>query len=102
MMPEESLDELLKTLFEAPEGTVHVLAQAMLDRDRTATGYHAHRLKGSAMLMGFRALVKTAAQIEHIATQTEDPVPADLGQQLLREADLTQKALRHFELRKAA
>jgi hypothetical protein len=102
MMPQESLDELLKTLFDAPEGTVHVLAQAMLDRDRAATGYHAHRLKGSAMLMGFRALVKTASQIEHIATQTEDPVPADLGQQLLREADLTQKAVRHFELREAA
>jgi two-component system, sensor histidine kinase len=101
-MPPDSLDELLKTLFDPPEGTVHVLAQAMLDGDRSATGYNAHKLKGTAMLMGFRALVKTAAQIEHIAQQTEDPVPADLGQQLLREADLTQKALRHFELREAA
>ena len=102
MMPEESLDELLKTLFEPPEGTVHVLAQAMLDGDRESTGYNAHKLKGTAMLMGFRALVKTSAQIEHIATQTEDPVSPELGQQLLREADLTQKALRHFELRQAA
>ena len=102
MMPQESLEELLKTLFESPEGTVHVLGQALRAGDRQAIGYNAHKLKGSAMLMGFRALVKTAAQIEHIATQTEDPVPADLGQQLLREADLTQKALRHFELRKAA
>jgi two-component system, sensor histidine kinase len=102
MMPEDSLDELLKTLFEPPEGTVHVLGQAMLDKDRDATGYNAHKLKGTAMLMGFRALVKTAAQIEHIATQTEDPVSAELGQQLLREAELTQKALRHFELRQAA
>ena len=102
MMPPDSLDELLKTLFDPPEGTVHVLAQAMLDGDRSATGYNAHKLKGTAMLMGFRALVKTSAQIEHIAQQTEDPVPADLGQQLLREADLTQKALRHFELREAA
>ncbi|MFP8779490.1 ATP-binding protein [Hydrogenophaga sp. RWCD_12] len=102
MMPEESLDELLKTLFDPPEGTVHVLAQAMLDQDREATGYNAHKLKGTAMLMGFRALVKTSAQIEHIATQTEDPVSPELGQQLLREADLTQKALRHFELRQAA
>ncbi|MGM9426972.1 ATP-binding protein [Hydrogenophaga sp. MI9] len=102
MMPEESLDELLKTLFEPPEGTVHVLAQAMLDQDRAATGYNAHKLKGTAMLMGFRALVKTSAQIEHIATQTEDPVSPELGQQLLREADLTQKALQHFEMRQAA
>ena len=102
MMPEESLNELLKTLFEPPEGTVHVLAQSMLDMDRSATGYNAHKLKGTAMLMGLRALVKTSAQIEHIATQTEDPVPAELGQQLLHEAELTQKALRHFELRQAA
>ena len=102
MMPEESLEELLKTLFEPPAGTVHVLVQAMLDKDRAATGYNAHKLKGTAMLMGFRALVKTSAQIEHISTQTEDPVSAELGQQLLREAELTQKALRHFELRQAA
>ena len=102
MMPEDSLEELLKTLFEPPEGTVHVLAQAMLDADRAAIGYNAHKLKGTAMLMGFRALVKTSAQIEHIATQTEDPVPAELGQQLLREADLTEKALSHFQLKQAA
>ena len=102
MMPDDSLDELLKTLFEPPEGTVHVLALAMLDGDREAIGYNAHKLKGTAMLMGFRALVKTSAQIEHIATQTPDPVPAELGQQLLRETELTQRAIRDFELRQAA
>jgi two-component system, sensor histidine kinase len=102
MMPEESLDELLKTLFEPPEGTVHVLGQALLDGDREAIGYNAHKLKGTAMLMGFRALVKTSAQIEHIATQTEEPVPPELGLQLLREAGLTRKALRDFELKLAA
>lgn len=102
MMPEESLEELLKTLFEPPEGTVHVLGQALLDGDRQAIGYNAHKLKGTAMLMGFRALVRTSAQIEHISTQTEDPVPAELGQQLLREADLTRQALRDFETVQAA
>ncbi len=102
MMPEESLDELLKTLFEPPEGTVHVLGQALLDDDREAVGYNAHKLKGTAMLMGFRALVKTSAQIEHITTQTEEPVPPELGLQLLREAGLTRKALRDFELKQAA
>lgn len=102
MMPEESLDELLKTLFEPPEGTVHVLGQALLDDDREAIGYNAHKLKGTAMLMGFRALVKTSAQIEHITTQTEEPVPPELGLQLLREAGLTRKALRDFELKQAA
>jgi signal transduction histidine kinase/ActR/RegA family two-component response regulator len=44
MMPEESLEELLKTLFEPPEGTVHVLGQALLDGDRQAIGYNAHKL----------------------------------------------------------
>ena len=102
MMPEDSLGELLKTVFEPPEGTVHVLAQAILDQDRAAIGYNAHKLKGTAMLMGFRALVRTSAQIEHIATQTEDPVPAELGQQLLREMELTQRAIRDFGLRLAA
>lgn len=102
MMPEDSLDELLKTVFEPPEGTVHELGQALLDGNRQAIGYNAHKLKGTAMLMGFRALVRTSAQIEHIATQTEDPVPAVLGQQLLREAELTRKALLDFELKQAA
>ena len=102
MMPEDSLGELLKTVFEPPEGTVHVLAQAILDQDRTAIGYNAHKLKGTAMLMGFRALVRTSAQIEHIATQTEDPVNAELGQQLLRDTTLTQKALQRFDQRQPA
>ena len=102
MMPDDSLGELLKTVFEPPEGTVHVLLQAMLDQDRQATGYNAHKLKGTAMLLGFRALVRTSAQIEHIATQTDDPVNAELGTQLLRDTALTQKALQQFELPQAA
>jgi len=102
MMPDDSLGELLKTVFEPPEGTVHVLAQSILDQDRKAIGYNAHKLKGTAMLMGFRALVRTAAQIEHLATQTEEPVGTELGQQLLRESALTQKALQQFELRQSA
>ncbi|QBM30074.1 ATP-binding protein [Hydrogenophaga pseudoflava] len=102
MMPQESLEELLKTLFESPEGTVHVLGQALRAGDRQAIGYNAHKLKGSAMLMGFRALVRTSAQIEHITTQTDDPVPAELGRQLLREANLTRQALRDFEPVQAA
>ncbi|MBE0587901.1 MAG: response regulator [Hydrogenophaga sp.] len=99
MMPEDSLDELLKTVFEPPEGTVHVLLAALSEGDRAAVGYNAHKLKGTCMLMGFRALVRTSAQIEHLATQTQEVVPVALGQQLLREMELTQKALRHFELR---
>ncbi|MBW8469032.1 MAG: response regulator [Thiobacillus sp.] len=101
MMPGDSLDELLKTVFAPPEGTVHVLLAALAEGDRAAVGDNAHKLKGTCMLMGFRALVKTSAQIEHLATQTQEVVPVALGQQLLREMELTQKALRHFELRQA-
>jgi hypothetical protein len=101
MMPEDSLDELLKTVFDPPEGTVHVLLAALSEGDRAAVGYNAHKLKGTCMLMGFRALVRTSAQIEQLATQTQEVVPVALGQQLLREMELTQKALRHFELRQA-
>lgn len=54
------------------------------------------------MLLGFRALANTLTQIEHIATQTDDPVPAELGRQLLREANLTRQALRDFEPVQAA
>ena len=78
-----------------------VLLAALAEGDRAAVGDNAHKLKGTCMLMGFRALVKTSAQIEHLATQTQEVVPVALGQQLLREMELTQKALRHFELRQA-
>jgi signal transduction histidine kinase/CheY-like chemotaxis protein/HPt (histidine-containing phosphotransfer) domain-containing protein len=102
MMPEESLEKLLSTLFESPEGTVNTLGQALLAGDRQAIGYNAHKFKGTAMLLGFRALANTLTQIEHIATQTNDPVPAELGRQLLREAHLTRQALRDFEPVQAA
>ncbi|OGB15716.1 MAG: hypothetical protein A2W72_23640 [Burkholderiales bacterium RIFCSPLOWO2_12_67_14] len=96
MMPEDSLNELLKTMFDPPEGTVHVLLEAMAHGDRHAVGYNAHKLKGTCMLMGFRALVRTSAQIEHLATQTQDVVPLALCQQLSHELELTRKALHHF------
>lgn len=98
MMPEDSLDEMLGTLFAPPEGTVHVLLQALNDQDRAAVGYNAHKLKGTAMLLGFKALTTISARIEHVATRTEDPLTDDLGPQLLREVDRTQQALRRYEL----
>ena len=102
MMPDDSLDELLKTVFEPPEGTVHVLVQALADGDRAAVGYNAHKLKGTAMLMGFRALVKTSAHIEQLVSQADQALPGGLGAQLLRDMDQTQKALRFFEMRETA
>jgi signal transduction histidine kinase/ActR/RegA family two-component response regulator len=97
MMPMDSLDELLKTVFEPPDGTVHVLVRAIADADRAAIGYNAHKLKGVAMLMGFRALVTISTQIEHLAMQTQDIVGAGLAQQLLRDATQTKKAIEGFQ-----
>ena len=96
MMPDDSLDELLKTVFEIPDGTVHVLAQAVFRDDREATGYNAHKLKGTAMLMGFRALVKTSQRIEELA-KSEEPVSHELANQLLLESEMTWKATRSFQ-----
>ncbi len=94
MMPSDSLDELLKAVFEPPDGSVHVLLQAVANGDREAMGYNAHMLKGAAMLMGFRALVKSSAQLEQWAAKADQPVHISLGAQLRRDAEQTQKALR--------
>lgn len=97
MMPEDSMGELLKSLFEAPHGTVHALLHAMAGDDRKTMAYQAHKLKGSAMLMGFHALVKTTAQVEYLATHTQDPIPDALRQQLWHEMELTQNAAHRLE-----
>jgi two-component system, sensor histidine kinase len=97
MMPADSLDELLKTVFDAPDGTAYVLAQCIAQGDRDAIGYNAHKLKGTAMLMGFRTLVASSSQIEYLALQTTDPIDTALGQQILREAALTKKAIARFK-----
>lgn len=64
MMPREMFEQLLDMLFKGPEGTALVLQQALADEDLEAIVYQAHRLKGSCMLMGLRALVAVAADIE--------------------------------------
>jgi len=98
MMPDDSLHELLKTVFEPPDGTVHVLLQALADGDREAVGYNAHKLKGTAMLMGFRALVKSSALLELQASQADQPIHISLGAQLRRDSEQTQKAVHRLEL----
>jgi two-component system, sensor histidine kinase len=102
MMPSETMNEMLGTLFDPPEGTVHVLLRALEGHDRADIGYNAHKLKGTAMLLGFLAIVKVSAHIEHLATQTGEELPADLSDQLQREVKVTQRALRALEDRQAA
>ncbi|WP_291008720.1 Hpt domain-containing protein [Hydrogenophaga sp.] len=54
--------------------------------------YNAHKLKGGAMLLGFRAIVKTAELIEQLATDhAGPPLPTGL------DMEATQLALRQFE-----
>jgi len=98
MMPTETMCEMLDTVFEPPEGTLPVLQAALLTGDREAVGYNAHKLKGTAMLLGFRAIIRTAAQIEQQAMQTTDPLSSDWVEQLQRDVDATRRALRQYEL----
>ncbi len=97
MMPEDSLDELLKTVFEPPEGTAHVLLEALREGDREAVHYNAHKLKGTSMLMGFRAIVRSSAQLEALSQDPQQPLHISLGVQLQRDLELTQKALAQLE-----
>ena len=97
MMPAASLDGMLRSVFDAPDGNVHVLARCIEAGDRAGVGFNAHKLKGAAMLMGFRALVVSSAQIEHLATHTQDPIGRAQRDDILHEAALTQKAIQRFK-----
>jgi signal transduction histidine kinase/DNA-binding NarL/FixJ family response regulator len=103
LMPDKGMHSLLKTLFEPPSGTLMVLLDVLQDPNATrgAIGFHAHKLKGTSLLLGFSAIARTAARIEHLANQTDDPLTPDLAQQLLSDLQATQAALRVFELNHA-
>ncbi len=94
MMPDASMHEMLDTLFAPPEGTVPQLLAALASGDRAEIHYKAHTLKGTAMLLGFRALAATSARIETLSTDSEGPrLPDALGVQLVRDMEATQQAL---------
>ncbi len=96
LMPHETLAELLATLFQRPDGSIPVLLTALENQDLAAVGYNAHKLKGTSMLMGLRAIVRTAAQIEEMVHKGEDPFTSGLAYQMTRDMELTQKALRQY------
>ncbi|MGQ3227103.1 MAG: Hpt domain-containing protein, partial [Hydrogenophaga sp.] len=56
--------QLLDMLFKAPDGTALVLQKALEDEDLEAIVYQGHRLKGSCMLLGLRALTAVSGDIE--------------------------------------
>ncbi len=94
MMPSASMHEMLDTLFAAPEGTVPQLLAALASGDRADIHYKAHTLKGTAMLLGFRALARTSARIEHLSQDPIGPhLPAALSEQLVHDMHVTQEAL---------
>jgi signal transduction histidine kinase/CheY-like chemotaxis protein/HPt (histidine-containing phosphotransfer) domain-containing protein len=94
MMPDASMHAMLDTLFAAPEGTVPQLLAALDSGDRAEIHYKAHTLKGTAMLLGFRALAKTSARIEALSQDEIGPrLPAALSEQLVRDMDATLQAL---------
>lgn len=68
MMPRETLAELLDMLFEGSQATVPLLQEALKVDDVIQAIYQSHRLKGSSMLLGLKALSGTAARIEKAAT----------------------------------
>ncbi|WP_374519847.1 ATP-binding protein [Hydrogenophaga sp.] len=99
MMPSDVHAELLGTLFAKPEGTVHALIDALARNDRTEVEHQAHRLKGSAMLMGFRAIVAVAARVEKLASEEGTVLPeAELTHDIQVAADSTQDAIKGFNL----
>ncbi len=96
MMPPDTMDELLSSLFAAPQGSVHLLVAALAGGDTAQIAYDAHKLKGTAMLLGFRALVRTSAQIERLAPEENVALRRELGNQLMVDMDRTQQALLQF------
>ena len=100
LMPQEALDDLLQTVFDPPHGTVPELLSALSAGQRQLIGDTAHKLKGTCMLLGFKAMATTSARIEHLALRTDDALPEDLADAIRRDAELTQLALAQYKTQK--
>ncbi|MBL0943311.1 MAG: response regulator [Hydrogenophaga sp.] len=96
MMPPGMHDELLDMLFKAPDGTAPQLEKALAEEDVAAVVYQAHRLKGSCMLMGLRALVEVSTQIEKAGQAGDLAQLRTLARRLTRDVHDTVEALPAF------
>lgn len=96
MMPSDMLAELLGMLFDGPDGTVPVLQRALAEEDVTAIVYQAHRLKGSCMLLGLRALVNVSGRIEKAGTSGDMQALRALADTLRVDVRDTRAALPAF------
>jgi two-component system, sensor histidine kinase len=97
MMPPETLTEMLKTVFDPPAGTAPELLQSLANGDREAVNHNAHKLKGTAMLLGFRALARSSALLEDQSKDPDVPMHISLGTQLRTDLERTQAALQQLE-----
>ena len=97
MMPADTLAELLGTLFEPPAGTVPVLMDALDKGEAAEIAYQAHKLKGTSMLMGFRAIVATSAWMERLAQEGLASDAVALRQQLEDDVKRTREAIDRLE-----
>jgi two-component system, sensor histidine kinase len=97
MLPQETVIEMLDSLLAPPQGTLHALLAALHADDMGNTAFVAHNLKGTSMLMGFRAIAQTAAQIEQLARQPNADLPADFIARLQQNLADTQQALRQYD-----
>jgi len=102
LMLEETLMELMGTLFDEPDGSIPVLLRDLQGEDLSVIAYSAHKLKGTAMLMGFRAIAKTSGLIEGLAQKHQKPDASTFSAQLQRDSDATQRAMRKCLDRKTA
>lgn len=96
MMAPDALEEWLASLFDPPEGSVHLLVASLAAGDATRIVNDASKLKGSAMLLGFEALVRTSAQIERLAREDNPLLRRGLGNQLLTDMARTQQAMQQL------
>lgn len=93
MLPKDTMNEMLGNLLDPPHGTLHALIRALETGEHGNTGFIAHNLKGTAMLLGLRAIAQTAAEIERLTQENNDLVAHQQIAQLLNDLKQTQEAL---------
>jgi len=86
--------ELMSFLFDSPNGSIPVMLADLKGDDLAAIGFSAHKLKGVALTMGFRAIAKTAGLIEGLAQKGQKPDADAFIKQLLRDSEATQRLMR--------
>lgn len=93
MLRGDRLHGLLKKLFGDEAGAVRGLIQALDEGNVYRAGQEAHKLKSTSMLMGFTAMVKTAATVEFAAMHTGDGIKPGVRAQFDRDVAATRKML---------